>query len=149
MNQGHMEQVGTPVDIYDNPRTPFVATFVGTVNVLRASIVDSAKGMASVGGQLIHLDTETVGQIQQRGAAETKLAIRPEKIALEARPDSNHLILRIESVSFMGALVQIYASLSDHQALILTHLNDERTRQLESNQALDVYFSPAAVKVMN
>ncbi len=96
MNQGHMEQVGTPIDIYDNPRTPFVATFVGTVNVLRASMVDSAKGMASVAGQLIHLESEIVGLIQERGTVETKLAIRPEKIALEERPDSNHLILRIE-----------------------------------------------------
>jgi putative spermidine/putrescine transport system ATP-binding protein len=149
MNQGHIEQVGTPVDIYDNPRTSFVATFVGTVNVLHASIVDSSKGTASVSGQLIHLESEAITQIRQSGTGEPRLAIRPEKIALEGQQDSNHLVLKVESVSFMGAQVQISASLGDHQALILTHLNDERTRRLESNQALDVYFSPASVKVMN
>jgi putative spermidine/putrescine transport system ATP-binding protein len=149
MNQGHIEQVGTPIDIYDNPRTPFVATFVGTVNVLRATIVDCAKGTACVSGQLIQLDSDAVMQLRESGTAEPKLAIRPEKISLEARPDSNHLVLRVESVSFMGALVQISASLGDHQGVILTHLNDERTRKLERNQALDVYFSPTALKVMN
>jgi putative spermidine/putrescine transport system ATP-binding protein len=34
-NDGHVEQVGTPADVYEHPRTPFVADFVGTSNILR------------------------------------------------------------------------------------------------------------------
>src|SRR5262249_57477652 len=36
MSKGRMEQVGTPLDIYNTPETPFVASFVGTLNLLHA-----------------------------------------------------------------------------------------------------------------
>jgi putative spermidine/putrescine transport system ATP-binding protein len=148
MNQGHVEQAGTPIDIYENPRTPFVATFVGTVNVFNASVVDGGKGLVSLGGQLIQLESEAARLIRESRVAEAKLAIRPEKITLVSRPGCNHLTLRVESVSFLGALVQISASLGD-QSLLLTHLSDEQTQQIGSNQALDVYFSPSSVKIMS
>jgi putative spermidine/putrescine transport system ATP-binding protein len=148
MNQGHVEQAGTPVDIYENPRTPFVATFVGTINVFHAKVVDGGKGLVSVGGQLIQLESDVARLIRESGVTEPRLAIRPEKITLASQPGSNHLTLRVESVSFLGALVQVCASLGD-QTLILTHLSDEVTEQIASHQALDVYFSPNAVKVLD
>ena len=47
MNRGHIEQVGTPREIYETPATPFVADFVGKVNVLPA--VAEAAGRFRVG----------------------------------------------------------------------------------------------------
>jgi ABC-type spermidine/putrescine transport systems, ATPase components len=40
MNKGAIEQVGTPQEIYNNPRTQFVASFVGTLNFLEARVVE-------------------------------------------------------------------------------------------------------------
>ena len=50
MDKGRVHQVGSPREIYDVPRTPFVASFVGTANVLRGQVKD---GRASVGAMAI------------------------------------------------------------------------------------------------
>jgi ABC-type Fe3+/spermidine/putrescine transport system ATPase subunit len=45
VNAGAIEQVGSPSDIYNRPRTPFVASFVGTLNTLQGVVVDPAEGV--------------------------------------------------------------------------------------------------------
>ena len=42
MSDGRVEQLGTPFEIYNRPKTRFVASFVGTLNVLQAQVVDAA-----------------------------------------------------------------------------------------------------------
>ena len=54
MNQGVIEQVGTPFEIYNFPKTAFVASFVGTLNVVDATVVDPQPGALQVAGQTIH-----------------------------------------------------------------------------------------------
>jgi iron(III) transport system ATP-binding protein len=59
MNSGHIEQVGTPADIYDRPRTRFVADFVGAANILDGRVEgQGAKGQVVLrtteGGALVH-----------------------------------------------------------------------------------------------
>ena len=44
MSEGRIEQLGTPFEIYNRPRTRFVASFVGTLNILRGKVTDAAKG---------------------------------------------------------------------------------------------------------
>src|SRR5579859_1439207 len=53
MSEGRIEQVGTPFQIYNFPATPFVASFVGTLNVLPAQVLDAATGRLAVEGQEI------------------------------------------------------------------------------------------------
>ena len=53
MNEGRVEQVGTPFEIYNRPRTRFVASFVGTLSILQGTVVDPAAGRVRVGGQEI------------------------------------------------------------------------------------------------
>ncbi|HEU5097534.1 MAG TPA: ABC transporter ATP-binding protein, partial [Roseiflexaceae bacterium] len=54
MSSGRIEQVGTPFEIYNFPTTRFVASFVGTLNVLPAQVLDAANGRLAVDGQEIH-----------------------------------------------------------------------------------------------
>src|SRR5262249_34218526 len=42
MNEGRVEQIGTPFEIYNNPKTRFVASFVGTLNIMNGKIADPA-----------------------------------------------------------------------------------------------------------
>ncbi len=51
MSQGRIEQIGTPFEIYNYPATRFVASFVGTLNLVAAAIVDPSAGRLSIGGQ--------------------------------------------------------------------------------------------------
>ncbi|MEW5989176.1 MAG: ABC transporter ATP-binding protein, partial [Chloroflexota bacterium] len=55
MSEGRIEQVGTPSEIYNFPKTHFVASFVGTLSILSARVVDPAAGRLDVGGQPIQV----------------------------------------------------------------------------------------------
>jgi putative spermidine/putrescine transport system ATP-binding protein len=53
MSEGRIEQIGTPSDIYNFPATSFVASFVGTLNLVRAGVIDPSAGRLSIDGQEI------------------------------------------------------------------------------------------------
>ena len=55
MNAGVAEQVGDPFEIYNRPATRFVASFVGTLNVLEARVVEPAIGAVEIDGQRVAL----------------------------------------------------------------------------------------------
>lgn len=103
MNRGVIEQVGTPMQIYRQPRTPFVAGFIGAMNFLTGTVADS--GRIGLGDKGFNMVVPEHGQTV--GAAVT-LAIRPEKIVL--RDDAsggssmdNQVSARIEWLEFLGS----------------------------------------------
>ncbi|HEU4438612.1 MAG TPA: TOBE domain-containing protein, partial [Methylomirabilota bacterium] len=110
MNHGVVEQVGTPVEVYTRPRSPFVARFVGQMNFIEATAGERA-GWARLGGvELRHAAAEPV-------AAGTRLmlAIRPEEIlvgdATTGAP--NRLVTRIRAVQFLGPFTRLSLALPD------------------------------------
>ncbi len=148
MNEGRVEQVGTPVEIYENPRTSFVATFVGTVNVLSSRLIDPREGLVRIDNQLIQLDADTARFIRENDIREPTLAIRPEKVLLSGGEGKNHVVAVVDTVNFLGSLVQITARVGD-QTLIVVGFNEESIRNLKRGQAIDVYLPPESVKVLS
>ena len=105
LNEGRVEQIGTPSEVYNFPRTRFVASFVGTLNLLSGVVVDPASGQISVAGQPLTTATKMPGAVAGQTRA---LAIRPEAIALEAPVSGrNALQATVEDVNFLGAVVRI------------------------------------------
>jgi putative spermidine/putrescine transport system ATP-binding protein len=83
MHSGRIEQIGTPSVMYSAPDTPFVAEFIGTMNRLEATVVDSDRGEIEHGGTRL-----TVDAARGRSAGERVLVlIRPETLELE--PSAN------------------------------------------------------------
>lgn len=104
MNEGRIEQLGTPFEIYNQPRTPFVASFVGTLNLLSARVLDGSSGRVSVDDQALNIGQSLTAST----GASCTLALRPEAISLGPAPDgSNGLTGTIEEVSFLGSIVRI------------------------------------------
>src|SRR5436190_3100312 len=81
MNVGEMEQVGTPFEIYNFPKTRFVANFVGSLNTADAEVVDPAKGLVSVDGVKF---TAAEGTANRKKGDKIKIAIRPERLSFAA-----------------------------------------------------------------
>ncbi len=131
MSEGRMEQVGTPFEIYNFPSTAFVASFVGTLNVLSARVVDPSRGELTVSGQPVQLAKGFDGAKGQ----EVRLALRPEMGSLGDRPyECSRLSGKVVDVSFLGSIVRIRVALehasdgadgaSDDQVLILDEFNE-------------------------
>ena len=105
LNEGRVEQIGTPSEVYNFPRTRFVASFVGTLNLLSGTVVDPSSGQISVAGQPLVTATKMPGAVAGQTRA---LAIRPEAITLEPPvPGRNALQATVEDVNFLGAVVRI------------------------------------------
>ena len=111
LNEGRVEQIGTPSEVYNFPRTRFVASFVGTLNLLSGTVVDVASGRIAVGSQQLSTSHPMAGASTGQTRA---LAIRPEAIMFEApQPGRNSLAATVEEVNFLGAIVRIRARLED------------------------------------
>lgn len=108
MSDGNVEQIGTPSEIYNFPATPFVASFVGTLNLVPAGVIDPATGRVSVGGQEIRTSKAIT---DARAGDRITLALRPEGIGLgEGDPGENRLRGTIDDISFLGSIVRLRLS---------------------------------------
>jgi putative spermidine/putrescine transport system ATP-binding protein len=102
MSRGQMEQVGAPFEIYNNPTTGFVASFVGQLNRLPATVIDAAEGRLRVG----HGEVRTTSGIESPVGTDVSLMMRPEELTLDASED-NVLEGTVETVTFLGSIVRI------------------------------------------
>ncbi|MDR0901954.1 MAG: ABC transporter ATP-binding protein [Opitutaceae bacterium] len=106
INQGRVEQLGTPGEIYHNPRTAFVADFIGEANLVPATLVsrnDSGSCVVRLGGGL-NLTLKT--SQWPAGHQQAQLAIRPEKILISKSLilEENVFQARVTEEVFQGVL---------------------------------------------
>jgi putative spermidine/putrescine transport system ATP-binding protein len=138
MNEGRVEQIGSPSEIYNYPRTRFVASFVGTLNILAGHVIDPATGKMAVDGQ----ELITTQQLPSADAGKKRLlALRPEAIVLEpAAPGRNTLNATVEEVNFLGAVVRIRTRVKD-AVISLDVFNDPNRGLPERGQPVSLGFS--------
>jgi iron(III) transport system ATP-binding protein len=98
MNRGAIEQVGSPLEIYREPASPFVADFIGEMNFVAATVVRD--GLVRLGGVELACDADGLAP-----GTEVTLAIRPEDIVVEdvAPGSPNALRARVDALAFLGS----------------------------------------------
>jgi ABC-type Fe3+/spermidine/putrescine transport system ATPase subunit len=103
LNVGHVEQIGTPHEVYNNPATEYVATFVGAANVLNGTV---RGGRIEIGSCLIAAQLDPQRFVEGQAV---KLVFRPEDVALSPvgsveRPGHQRVSEGvIEEMHFLGA----------------------------------------------
>jgi putative spermidine/putrescine transport system ATP-binding protein len=145
MTEGRAEQIGTPFEIYNRPRTKFVATFVGTLNILRGKVVDAAGGRIAVDGQEI----ATASGIANGNAGDTRaVALRPEAAFLEERGGNmNRLRGTIEDVSFLGSVVRVRVRFNEN-VISLDTFNNPGATPPGRGSPVTVSFAPEDLLVL-
>ncbi len=142
MSKGQMEQVGEPFEIYNNPATGFVASFVGQLNRLPVTVVDPALGRLRVGRSEIR----TTSLIESPEGAEVSLMMRPEEVTLDAE-EENVLEGTVESVTFLGSIVRVQVAVDGGR--LTADLFNERLLELPvAGEATQVSFPSHACWVM-
>lgn len=125
MNKGRVEQVGTPSQVYDNPATPFVMSFIGPVNVLPSS-----------------------AQIFQSGgfdSANPEIFLRPHDVVVETKPNGSTAPARVTRLIHLGWEIQAELTLADGQ-VVMANLTRERYDQLKLEPNQQVYVKPRDAK---
>ncbi|HHP0471008.1 TPA: sn-glycerol-3-phosphate import ATP-binding protein UgpC [Vibrio harveyi] len=112
LNKGNVEQVGTPLEIYDNPASLFVATFIGSpsMNILDGNV--SVNGI-TIGDALLPVSTTNLA------LGEIKLGLRPEH--LQISQDNPWLQVEVELIESLGADLLLYCHTEggDSQKLVV------------------------------
>lgn len=121
MNKGKVEQIGSPAELYDNPATPFVMSFIGPVNVLPSH--------ASI--------------FRRTGydAEHPQVFLRPHDILIETSPDTTTVPAVVERVIHLGWEVQAELSLEDGQHFT-AYLTREEYKRLNLQAKQQVYVKP-------
>ncbi|MCF7945791.1 MAG: ABC transporter ATP-binding protein [Spirochaetia bacterium] len=105
MNEGNIEQTGTPEDIYERPATPFVARFVGFDNHLSGKLAELQKGrtVMDINGSRF-TSTRAVSESVQSSAAgeEVDVFFRPEDVILSREKTENCLEVEIDYINYQG-----------------------------------------------
>jgi len=145
MHDGKADQIGTPFEIYNAPKTKFVASFVGTLNILEANLADRALGQLSIDGQSVLITSGT------KDLPEGKLivALRPEAIVLGLNYDHrNEMTGTITDVAFLGSVVRLRIQFS-RQTISIDTFNDPANSPPAVGATVSVYFRPDDLIVLS
>ena len=142
MSEGRVEQIGTPFEIYNFPRTAFVASFVGTLNIMRGRVADPAGGTIVVDGQEI---TASEGFAGARVGDLRSVALRPEAVSLSPSASAgNRMDGTVEDVNFLGSIVRIRVRFAEH-TIVLDTFNNPHVAPPPRGRKVTATFPPEAV----
>jgi len=112
MNGGRADQIGVPAEIYNRPATRFVASFVGTLNMIEATVLDQS-GTVKIGETVVSLPEPIV---HRRQGETVSLALRPEAGSLtgDMRGDTA-LPGKVLSTHFLGSVIRTRLDVAGHQ----------------------------------
>lgn len=177
MNKGRFEQIGTPDEIYDHPRTSYVATFVGNANILKGTVVSVSGSYAKVklGEQFAKV---YIGANQEDQITETlipgepvTLAVRSENIILEenkkefirestaeARKDSGNkadntddnnefLVATVKEKNFAAGQLRVLLTLPDGNEITASRFG--MNTNIQPGQQIFWHFDPKAAVIVD
>ncbi|MGC2778877.1 MAG: TOBE domain-containing protein, partial [Bradyrhizobium sp.] len=150
-NAGRVEQIGTPVEIYDQPRTRFVADFIGDTNIFRGQRVtmDQGTGIAVGNGLVLALP----GAITADNEV-LSVALRPEKIIVspgspvDVRTTGMSAHGTVESTNFLGGTVLYRIVLDGGQRVLAQQPNSGKGPLHAPGHAVTLGWRPADLVIL-
>ena len=135
MNQGVIEQVGTPTEVYRKPTSAFVADFVGRTNFLPALVTGPS--------QVRYAGLELACELDVRPGVghDVTLAVRPEDITVRGvgAETPNSFAARVADIEFLGSFCRIELALEgDTNAPLLADFSINLVRDLAIREGMDL-----------
>jgi sulfate transport system ATP-binding protein len=135
MNEGRIEQIGSPDEVYNHPATPFVYRFLGNVNLFHGRIHE---------GEAHIQPTARNGQPD-----DTVVYVRPHALQIYRHPNGgSHFRAQIKHINSAGPLVKVEA-VSEWGASVHVEMAQERYRELALVKGESVFIIPKEVKVFH
>ncbi|MER8233832.1 ABC transporter ATP-binding protein [Streptomyces sp. NPDC094049] len=150
MNGGRVEQLGAPADLYENPRTTFVANFLGTSNLIEAEVLETGGDLlVTAGGSRLRVPGDRCTTAVRQGG-KVLVGVRPEKISLTHADDAatvadgrNRVTGRIADSSFIGVSTQYVVDGPAGSGLQVYEQNIERDTRLRPGAEVVLHWNPA------
>jgi len=123
MSEGKVLEVGTPTQLYDRPKTHFVAEFLGSMNFFDGQVKGMADAIAQVETEHLGMIRVKKGDLPISPGKKVVVAIRPEHVTVSTQRvegETNTVRGRIENAAFLGDRSQIYVSVNGGSSTVLT-----------------------------
>ena len=137
MNEGKIQQIGTPTDIYNEPQNSFVADFIGESNILNGKMVKD-RLVEFVGHEFECVD-EGFGE-----NVEVDVVVRPEDIYIMNRTEGSQLTAKVKSCTFKGVHYEMYVETDKGYELMIQDYN-----AFEPDSEVGLIIKPADIQVMH
>ncbi len=140
LNAGKVEQIGTPLDLYNKPRNRFVAGFIGSPRMNFLKLAAPGPDKAAVPGGTVRLPA---------GLPDTpsEIGIRPEHLSLVARGAPDSLAGTVTMTEHLGSDTYAYVALEGSQDMLVVRLTGEKA--IRRNEPTGVHVDPAMVHVFS
>ncbi|TDO97608.1 ABC transporter ATP-binding protein [Marinomonas balearica] len=115
MSAGKLQQVADPIALYRDPKTAFVASFVGENNGIAGSVVSSDGNTTMIDAGELGILSGRCQSVLSQGSRAT-LFVRPEQLHLGGE-GNNHLAAKVEEVNFEGSYLTLNSTLSNQQPI--------------------------------
>lgn len=137
MNHGKIEQIGTPDEIYNHPKTSYVAFFVGNSNILHGTVksVEEDQASVSVGMECITVKT---GGIYLNPGDKVTFAVKSEKIRLDGKEQG--LKAKVAEKNFAGGQLRVTLNLLDNTQVIASRYGIDA--DVSEGQMVNISFLP-------
>ena len=134
MADGEIQQIGTPTDIYNEPKNAFVADFIGESNIIDGVMLEDGK--AKFAG---HVFTCVDGGFEKNEAVD--VVVRPEDVDVVA-PEAGMLTGTVTSVTFKGVHYEIIVDIKGFKWMI------QSTDYVAPEATIGLYIEPEAIHIM-
>jgi sulfate transport system ATP-binding protein len=143
MNEGHIEQIGTPEQVYEKPASPFVYQFLGTVNLFHGRVNE---GAVTIGDSAFPVSDPKGGSADSAATA----FVRPHEIDLTTQRNGHPAVLvRVRHVSVAGPIVRLYAERTDTGDALEVELTKTRYQELQAKAGDELWAHLKSVRVFS
>ncbi len=145
MDRGKVMQVGTPSEIYEFPRSRFVADFVGTTNLFEGTVVETGAGLVTVhcAETACDLKVDDLGRFSP--GQRVWVAVRPEKIRLSKQPAEGARLNLLRGVvwelGYLGNRSTYQIKMASGKLVTVQAQNERRTSEWAIDWSDEVYMS--------
>ena len=139
MNEGKIEQIGTPEEVYEHPNSPFVYNFLGNVNLFKGRL---EKGKLRQG----KFEVDAPGYLGTENIEAVGYA-RPHDISIEKEQSTDSVAAKISYIHLVGAVVRLELVREDTSEFLEAELTKEYFRSLQLTTGDEVYVKPKNLRV--
>ena len=147
MNAGRVEQVGRSEEIYERPKTSFVAGFIGVSNIIEGTVeeVSGEISLIRVGNARVSAQANGITPGER-----VRVLVRPEKISISTEVAPGLLSGKIDSAVYLGESTQWNVTMEDGQALTVLEQNREpfQHAQARIGQTVCVRWEPYSAVIL-
>ena len=137
MNEGKIQQIGTPTDIYNEPQNSFVADFIGESNILNGKMLKDR--LVEFAGHQFECVDEGFGE-----NVDVDVVVRPEDIYIMNRLDGAQFSAKVKSCTFKGVHYEMFVDTDKGYELMIQDYN-----AFEPGSEVGLIIRPADIQVMH